>query len=115
MLPKDRRIKKSLFPKIIEEGANFFYPYFSLKISQIDPSLPSKFSFVVSAKVKNSAVARNLLKRRARNIIKERLNKIKLGYALIFFFKKPVNDLKFSQLENEIDKALLKSKMIKNV
>lgn len=116
MLPKERRIEKRLFPKLMKEGANFFYPYFSIKVTPLgSPTLPSKFSFVVSSKVISGAVGRNLLKRRARAIIRKHLNSVKLGYAIVFFFKKPVNTLKFSQLEEEVIKSLTKSKLIQNV
>ena len=103
----------SIFETSLKKGSNFSLEHLNFRFVNTNTSDPSKFSFVVPSGVSKKAVVRNLLKRRARHIIRKQLDKIKDGYIGAFFFKKGANTLKFDKLESEINSSLLKIGIIK--
>ncbi|MCL4385436.1 MAG: ribonuclease P protein component [Cyanobacteria bacterium] len=112
MLPRSKRIKKSLFPLILSQGLSFSYFFFNLKLSKSNPALPSsQFAFVISSKVSSKAVERNRLRRRAHSVIERHLQEVKNGYFLVFFFKKEALKLNFEELEKEMLKSLKQAKV----
>lgn len=101
MLPKQRRISKEFFEKIIKEGKNINSEHIYLRFTK-NIGKDSLFSFIISGKIAKKAVDRNLFKRRGRYIIQKNLNNIKAGYLYTFFAKKGVVELSFKVLEQEI-------------
>ena len=67
----------------------------------------------VSRRGSKKATVRNLLKRRAREIFRKNLDKIKAGYDLFFIFSKPAAALSFQELEKEILGELSRFKLLK--
>jgi len=72
----------------------------------------SRFAFVVSTKVDKRAIKRNLIKRRLREIIRLRLKKIRPGYDILLIAKKEILDLKYDELEKEVEMLLKKMKLL---
>ena len=99
MLSRKRKIKRSLF-SCLKNGKSFYSKNLSLRTYSCKEKTKNetKFSFVVSKKVSNSATARNLLKRRGYNSIKD----IKNGFVCIFYFKKTATVLSSNDLNKEI-------------
>jgi ribonuclease P protein component len=62
MIPKKKRVSRSIFPEVIQKGKIRSTPAFSLRF--LTNKGQSKGSVVVSKAVLKSAVARNTLKRR---------------------------------------------------
>lgn len=103
MLPKGNRVKKDFFTTVLNKnkGRSIFGEVASVRII---PSLKTEasFSFIVSKKTANSAVDRNLIKRRFSAIIEESINKIPPNRVYLFYIKKPAVKMKFSELKKEI-------------
>ena len=59
----------------------------------------ARFGFVVSAREVKRATRRNLLKRRAREIVRKKMQNIKKGHDILFVFNKKAAALKSSELE----------------
>ena len=108
MLPKPGRINKNLFDLVMKEGSSVYSPILSLhSISwPQDEPMKSLFAFVVPVKFIKTAVSRNKLKRRGRQIVSKSLTKIKKSYLGIFFFKPEALTLAFKNLEEEMLKLL---------
>ncbi len=67
----------------------------------------SRVGFVVSARAVKKAVGRNLLKRRAREIIRKKIKSFKKGYDVLFIFSKGAAVLSFRGLEKELERAMV--------
>jgi|SRR3989344_471980 len=103
MLPQKRRVTTALFPKAVKRGKQLSSGHFSFKYSRDSNIKESKFSFVVSGSVLKKATDRNLIKRRGYSIIRKNNKTIKkLPLVGIFFVKKGVGDISYTQMENEI-------------
>lgn len=79
--------------------------YFFVKFTK-NHSNKSRFAFIVSSKNIKKAVGRNLLKRRAREIIRKNLDKIRKGHNISFTFSAKAKNLDYNLLEKEIAKVL---------
>jgi len=111
MLPKKRKIERSLFSFFIK-NKSFQSKNVSLKVCFSDDSKKeTKFSFVVSKKVSNLANKRNLLKRRGYHIV-ENIKNIKKGFICIFYFKKSVINLPYKEIKEEVIKLLKESSIV---
>ncbi|MDO5028170.1 MAG: ribonuclease P protein component [Bacillota bacterium] len=73
----------------------------------------TRVGFTVSKKV-GTAVVRNKIKRRLREIFREYEDSIKEGYDLIFIVKRNVPDISFQQLRSAFFHILKISKMVNN-
>jgi ribonuclease P protein component len=114
MLPSKKRVKKEMFPFVLKNGKIFHSKHISLKTNILkNTTKETKFSFVVSKKVSNKANKRNLIKRRGFSILREILDNIETGFICVFFLKKGVTDISYSELKEEILILLNKAKIIK--
>ncbi len=113
MLPKTKRVERSVFPETLQRGKSVYSPFLNLKCLKRNDAKESKFSFVVSKAVAKKAVDRNLLRRRGYSTIKDNQAKIKDSFTCIFFFKKESIKLSFRELEKDILFLLKKSEVLK--
>ena len=106
MLARSHRLQgREEIKQILRKGSMVRERYFSLRC--LKNNLPfSRFGFVVSAKVSRKASARNLLKRRSRDIIRKKLPSIEKGHDFLFIFSPPAAEIGFSELEKELSAAL---------
>ncbi|MBI4135949.1 MAG: ribonuclease P protein component [Candidatus Vogelbacteria bacterium] len=113
MLPRFRRVSKSLFPTILKFGQVWQTPFLSLRVwsDQTKPSL-AKFSVVASSKVSNKAVERNLWKRRTRAILTKLSPQIKDNYYCLLFFKKGITALSYRQLSQIVRQLFIKANLL---
>ncbi len=109
MLPRKFKIGREIFPKDLRKGRNFHSPNLSLFVFKDQGVGASKFSFVVSSKVSNKAVKRNLLKRRGYHIAKKLLPFVRPSFLCVFYFKKGADKATFKNIEKEITTLLEKS------
>ncbi len=83
MLPKTHRLTKSVeIQRVFSRGRRFITPFFAFNW------LPNKLgitriAFVVGVKVAKRANTRNLIKRRAREIVREHISELPLGIDLV--------------------------------
>ena len=111
MLPKQKRIKKSLFPNVLKGGRSFVSGFITLKISPSDGN-SSKFSFVAPKAVSKKAVNRNLLRRRGYSALKKMEKSIKPGFSCVFFFKKGAEKASFNDIYSEVKNLLEKARVL---
>jgi len=106
MLARSQRLQgRDEIKQILRKGGIVRRRYLSLRC--LKNNLPfSRFGFVVSAKVSPKASARNLLKRRSREIIRKNLPSIEKGYDFLFIFSPPAAAIGFSELEQELSAVL---------
>lgn len=109
MLPKNRRLDKSLFNEVIKKGRSIHSKNISVSILKGSEIEDSRFAFVVSKKVAKKAVNRNLMKRRGYSVLKNLSKEIKKGFLVVFFFKKGSESLTFKEIEDEIATLLKKT------
>jgi ribonuclease P protein component len=112
MLPLKRRVKKASFEKIMKEGVFVHGTNFYLKLLDRKDNSPSLFSFVVPNKVKRTSVGRHLIKRKITAVVENLLTTLKSGYSVIFFTKKDVSALPYSDIEREMVELLKKARII---
>lgn len=105
----DFKTNKELFDYVFKKGGGVYSPFLSLKFFNSTVSKKNKFFFVISSKISKKATVRNLFKRRGRNIIAKN---IKGGVSGIFFAKKGISELTFSQLETEMISLLKRAKVL---
>ena len=103
-------IRRKAITTILHKGNTYKTQYLSLVLYLSPENKQSSFSFVVSKKVEKSAVIRNTLKRRGRHIVRE-LHTIK-PFSAVFFMKKGISELSFSELKNNITQLLKKGRVL---
>lgn len=112
MLSRKFKIERKIFPKDLRKGFSFHSPNLSLFVFKTAENNPSKFSFVVSSKVSNKAVVRNLLRRRGYDVVAKSLQFIKPSFLCVFYFKKGSGKVSFGEIEKDINGLLKKSKVL---
>lgn len=112
MLPKKYRLKlKKDFDGIFKGGKFIGARLFTLGYDKNEFDF-SRFAAVVPKKVSKKAVARNLIRRRALEIIRLGRSKIKNGFDLIFIAKPQSLGKDYKELEEDIITLLDKAKML---
>lgn len=108
MLKKINRIgRQKEFLEIKNKGKMFNDPLFGA-VCLIGETEEIKFGFVISKKISKKAVDRNKIKRRLSEILVKKLDKFKLGTKIIFLAKKSLLGAKIEEVEEEINKLILK-------
>ena len=105
MLPKAHRLHgDAVFKALASKGRPFHGRSLSLKVMPQgqDRSVPTRFAFVVSAKVSKKAVVRNLLRRRLREITRKAMPKVKSGLYVLVITRAAATTLSFQELEQEM-------------
>jgi len=112
MFKKSERVKKELFPHILKKGKVYYSKHFTLRVIQAKTKEMGKIAFVVSKKTERRAIKRNQIKRRCLHALKETL----IGapsFTGVFFVKKGVHTLSFSDVKGELKNILMSSQLIK--
>ncbi len=113
MLSKENRLKnKKDFDKIFKKGKGFKQDFLFIKIFKNDLDA-SRFGFIVSKKISKKAVARNKIKRKMRESVRLKIEKISPGYDLVFLPDINIKEKKFKEIDQIINKILIKAKILK--
>jgi ribonuclease P protein component len=115
MLKKVHRVPRDFFGQVSAGGKAYHSPHLTVKVAQRKGTLPSACSFVISHKVAKEATKRNLMKRRARGIMRGLLPNLKSGIAMVFFFRRGSAGLPFSHLEDEMRSLIEQAGVTKSV
>lgn len=109
MLKKENRLKKKKnFEKIFKKGKSFKSDFLIVKINENNLNRP-RFGFVVSKKVSNKSVVRNKIKRRLREIVRERIKRIKnRGIDGIFIALPDIKKQNFKEIEKVVENLFKK-------
>ncbi|MDD5318393.1 MAG: ribonuclease P protein component [Candidatus Pacebacteria bacterium] len=111
MLPRTHRINTDECNNILTKGVSVYTPFFSLRFIKYAHTEPfsSSFGVVVSKKVAKTAVERNRLKRRSREIIRSFLSKIQPNFKVMVFVSAAAKKLKKDQFLEELRVVLVKA------
>jgi ribonuclease P protein component len=113
MLPKRNRLKrKKDFQKVLKKGKGLKEDFLVLKMVRND--LPfSRFGFIVGTKISKKAVLRNKLRRRIRELVRKKIEKIEKGYDIVFIAQPGLEKRDFRELKEILNKIFLRAKLIK--
>jgi ribonuclease P protein component len=129
MLLKENRLAKARdFNLLLKHGRFMHGEFLDLKVLNLKQAKthfpkkedPAEFmrqlrvAFAVGLKVSKSAVKRNRIKRQLREAVRLLIKKerIKIGYYLLFVARPGVLDKQYQDLENEVNKLLIKTRLI---
>lgn len=87
MLPKQHRLRAEKdIKKVFKKGRRMITPLLRFQIYKTG-SEETRFAIVVSTKVAKRATIRNLLKRRVREILREHITQVPVGYDIVLQFR----------------------------
>lgn len=97
------------FKNVFTKGRNVSFPEITLKFYPNQLNHP-RLAIIISSKISKSAVKRNQLKRRMKEILRKKLN-LSAGYDLIFITRPEMIKKTFSELQDLIEKLIIKSNL----
>jgi len=110
MLPQINRLKKKKdFENVFKDGKGFKEDLLYLKIKKNNLDY-SRIGFIVGKNFSKKAVERNKIKRRLREIIKERIPDLKKGLDIIIVVM-PKSRNNFQELRETINRLFIKAKL----
>jgi len=112
MLAKENRLKKKKdFEKVFQAGKGFKQDFLFLKVlkNNLDKT---RFGFIVSKKISNKAVIRNKIKRQLREIIRNRLQRIKKGMDIVLVTLPGIENQEFQEIETSVDILFKKANIL---
>jgi len=113
MLPKPHRlIHDQDFKRVFRLGESFYIGQLRVKILKNNLTI-SRFGFIVSNKISKRAVVRNKIKRRLREIVRQKLPVLKTGYDCVIITRSGVEDLNYQEMQDKLEQILLKLKLVK--
>lgn len=112
MLPKTHRLRlKKDFDRIFKRGKFISHKFFTAGFAAND--LPvSRMTVVVAKKVSKSAVIRNSVKRKATEVLRLNLVKIKTGFDMVFLVMPEIKGKNYWEIEKAIIDILKTAKLI---
>ena len=112
MLPKLHCLTgQENFKKVATGGRSFFLKELGLKWRENNLT-NSRFAFVVSTQIDKRSTVRNKIKRRLRDIVYQRLEKIKPGFDLMFLTRPAIKNLEYADLAKLAEQLLIKAGLI---
>ncbi len=105
MIPKENRLPAVFFKNLFKKGFIIEKQGFSLKCFK-ENNINFRIAVVVSKKVSQKAVERNLLKRRFLSLVLEDKKLFLPQFSYIFYIKKDIKTLDRAILSQEIKKTL---------
>lgn len=113
MLPAYARLKKEQdFNLVWRKGRSYFSRYLLLKMLKKKIKY-TRFGIIVSNKVSKKATQRNRLKRRIREILRLKLDKITPGHDCVIVVKAGILERTYQEIDREIKNILLKAGLIR--
>jgi ribonuclease P protein component len=109
---KKFRLKGKEFEEVLKKGKGFRFDGLVLKLLLKEGG--KKFGFLISKKILKKATQRNRLKRRLREILREKIEEIGEGIRVVFITLPGLEKKEFKELREIFEKLLKKSKILKN-
>lgn len=114
MLAKKYRLTgRSVLEEVKKEGTLYQADSFGVLVRKRTENKPSRFAFIVSTKISKAAVERNKAKRKLREAVKQKINKVADGYDVLFLTKRNTLDRKSKDITREVEKVFKESGLIK--
>lgn len=112
MLPAKYRLPKSEIALLLKEGKYFNFKNFTIRFKP-NQEQNARVCIIVSSKVSNKAVIRNLIKRRLRSAIYLILKTFAVKLDIILIAKKNIVNKKYSEIFQELN-TIFKNYLNKN-
>lgn len=113
MLPKQHRLPlRTDLIEVKEKGRLFQGKLFSLLVAKRETPHPSRFAFIISAKIHKRAVKRNRSRRLLTEAIRSLLTKVKPGFDVVFLAKKGLIGVDSKKTKEAVEKLFEKAKLI---
>lgn len=109
---RNRLTKQKNFDNVYKNGRSSYNKILGMKIAANELGY-NRFAVVVGTKVSKQAVKRNLIKRRIREVIRLRLEKLRSGNDCILIALPAIIDKEYSEIEKTIDKLLSRLRLYK--
>lgn len=107
MLPKKYRLTSDYdFRKIRRKGRSIRTPLFNLNYLVVKSNTPTRFGFVVSAKIDKRATKRNRVKRVSSEAVRDLLPQVKSGFDVVFWMKRGSLEADSKKIYRDIEEAL---------
>jgi ribonuclease P protein component len=106
VLPHQARLRSRVeFTEVTRQGARAGAPALVVHLQPGDPGAPAKIGFVVSRGV-GTAVTRNLIRRRLRHLVAERLDRLPAGSRLVVRANPAAAAASSASLGAQLDRSL---------
>ena len=114
MLPKNRRLHREAdITRVLNKGRRVFGKFTTLRFLASPNNLPTRIGFIVSKKVHNKPIKRNLIKRRLRVIVAGILPNLLPNIDVLFSAKSQAVGATFIQLREESLELLKKARIFR--
>ncbi|MCL5010782.1 MAG: ribonuclease P protein component [Patescibacteria group bacterium] len=107
----NRLVKKNDFAKVLKSGRSAASEFLVLKCLKNDLS-NARAGFVVSRKISNKAVVRNLVKRRLREAMRANLERTRPGWDLVFLTRPGIEKKKFAEMKTALESLLRRASLL---
>jgi len=113
MLPRSNRLKKQKdIKRVLEKGKRYKEDFLILKATP-NHLEATRFGFIVSQKFSKKAALRNKMKRKLREIVRLRFQKIKKGMDALVIVLPGLENKDFWEVDEALEKLLKKAKILK--
>lgn len=114
MLSRKNSLKrKKDFQRVFKEGKGFKEDSIILKVAK-NNTKEMRFGFIVSEKVSKKATLRNKVKRRLRELVKARLDRMRKGIDVVLIALPGLAGKDFKQMEKSANRIFFKAKILDN-
>jgi ribonuclease P protein component len=112
MLSKQHRLPlRTDLVQVKKRGKLFQGKLFSLLVRERNDSQPSRFGFIISAKIHKRAVRRNRAHRLLTEAIRPLLPKIKPGFDSVFLVKRKIIGKELSEIKESTERIFKKANL----
>lgn len=112
MLPKANRLtKKKDFDAVFKNGGSIKNDFLICKVLK-NQLTKSRFGFVVSKKISNTATVRNKIKRRLRKAVANELGRVKVSADVVIITLPGIEKKEFSALQEAVSGVFKGAKLI---
>ncbi len=113
MLAKNQRLRKQTDIDVVyKAGKKAYHPFFRIIYLKKPDQTKFRYTVIVSKKLSNSAVERNLVKRRIRSAIEKQLPLFKDPCDLIVIAQVKVKTAELTEIEKNLSQVLEKEKVV---
>lgn len=112
MLPKSRRVSKTLFETALTQSRFFENGLFTFRLHQAGSVSPTRFGVTVSKKLLKRSIDRHLLKRRVYQTLSPILSQVKPGFVGLFFYRGKGEISPQEAISNDVLALLSKARLL---
>ncbi len=113
MLPKENRLKKEKEFEAVFKGGRTLKGKSAFIRYLINGTDKTRIGFVVSKKISKLAVVRNKTKRRMREIVRLKKDKLKEGLSIVIVSLPSITKLTYKEIKEDLENLLNKEELIK--